>query len=303
MSSSLNPRRDFCSEVSREAGEPLGATASRVDHWILFEYRGVWSHDSLAGSGLSDQVKAHLVAHVAARPHSKLLFIRRGGDRRASRSLSVYLARTKEGAGMTRRLELADYEDVLAYDLAADPGEAVTHPLLLVCTHGKHDRCCARYGRPLYEALREQAEPDWVWQTTHVGGDRFAGNLVCFPEGAYFGRVGREDVLPLAESYFEGRIRLENYRGRSCHTFVVQAAERAVRAETGLLAFADVRFESVERAAENRWLVRLLAVRSGESYLVEVVRQEGPLAHLTCSTLTLRRPRRYTAGGRELLRA
>ena len=293
-------RNDFCSEVSREAGEPLGATASRVDHWILFEYRGVWSHDSLAGSGLSDQVKAHLAQHAGSRPHSKLLFIRRGGDRRERRSLAVFLARTKEGSAAIRRVQLEDYEDVLEHDLSAEPGEPIAHPLLLVCTHGKHDRCCARYGRPLYEALREQAEPDWVWQSTHVGGDRFAGNLVCLPEGAYFGRVGRDDVLPLAESYFEGRIRLENYRGRSCHTFVVQAAERAVRADTGLVRFDEVRFESVQRTADDRWLVRLRA--RGERHRVEVVREEGPLGHLTCSTEILRRPRRYTASGRELVR-
>ena len=28
-------RRPFCSDVSRENAEPLAATASRVDHWIL----------------------------------------------------------------------------------------------------------------------------------------------------------------------------------------------------------------------------------------------------------------------------
>ena len=34
----------------------------------------------------------------------------------------------------------------------------VEHPLHIVCTHGKHDPCCARYGRPLFEALAEQQQ-------------------------------------------------------------------------------------------------------------------------------------------------
>src|SRR5205823_14758202 len=55
------------------------------------------------------------------------------------------------------------WEDLLDLDLTS-PGEPVAHPLLLVCAHGKHDRCCARLGRPLYEALAEQAEEGWVWQ-------------------------------------------------------------------------------------------------------------------------------------------
>ena len=105
------------------------------------------------------------------------------------------------------------------------------HPLLLVCTHGKHDRCCARYGRPLYQALAEQADDGWVWQSSHVGGDRFAGNVVVLPDGLYFGRVEPADAWSLLDEYLAGRIDLEHYRGRSAHTFAEQAAERAIRAD------------------------------------------------------------------------
>ncbi len=59
--------RALCADVSREHSESLAATASRIDHWLLVEYRGVWSHDALAGSGLSDSVKSRLGALVAAR--------------------------------------------------------------------------------------------------------------------------------------------------------------------------------------------------------------------------------------------
>ena len=39
----------------------------------------------------------------------------------------------------------------------------------------------------------------------HVGGDRFAGNLVCLPEGLYFGRVGPEETLgPLLDDTSPG---------------------------------------------------------------------------------------------------
>ena len=44
------------------------ATASRIDHWLLIEYRGLWARDALPGSGLSDQVKQHLRDQVASRP-------------------------------------------------------------------------------------------------------------------------------------------------------------------------------------------------------------------------------------------
>jgi hypothetical protein len=285
-------RAEFCSEVSRDAHEPLGATASRVDHWILFEYRGLWSHDALAGSGLSDGVKAHLRERCEALPHSKLLFIRRT-ERREGDALRVYVARTRQDESWIRCVELEHYEDVLAHPLSGDDGALVDHPLLLVCTHGKHDRCCARYGRPLYDALREQVDREWVWQCTHVGGDRFAGNLVALPQGAYFGRVGRDDVWPLLDAYLGGRVRLENYRGRSTYTFVVQAAERHVRERTGLLDFDDVAYEAVERTGETAWRVRMRA--GGEVHEVDVAARHGQLTYLTCSSETLRHPRTFVA--------
>src|SRR5580765_4477314 len=69
--------RESCRDIAVANDEPLAGTASRVDHWILLEYRGLWSRDVLPGSGLSDQVKQHLRQSAAARPNTKLLFVRR----------------------------------------------------------------------------------------------------------------------------------------------------------------------------------------------------------------------------------
>ena len=144
-------RRGRSAPRSPAHAEPLPATASRVDHWILIEYRGLWAHDAVDGSA-SRQVKAHLAR--ARRPPAtpEVLFVRRTerrGRRRLLRLLGqlararreLWLARARPPRGPARARP------------ATAPGEPVDHPLLLVCTHGKHDRCCARYGRPLYDAL------------------------------------------------------------------------------------------------------------------------------------------------------
>jgi hypothetical protein len=134
--------RAFCAEASRDNAEPLAATASRVDNWILVEYRGLWGHDALASSGLPDAVKRRLRELRRARPNTKLLFVRRT-ERRHHRGLAVFWGSSPERGARLYRTEIARYEDLLALDLAS-PGEPVDHPLLVVCTHGKHDRCCAR---------------------------------------------------------------------------------------------------------------------------------------------------------------
>ncbi len=59
---SVEPRtsvrsRAFCAAVSSANAEPLAATASRIDNWILLEYRGLWDRDVLGGSLLSDEAE------------------------------------------------------------------------------------------------------------------------------------------------------------------------------------------------------------------------------------------------------
>jgi hypothetical protein len=280
----------FCSDISRENDEPLGATASRIDRWLLVEYRGLWSSDALTGSGLSDQVKGRLRELRAAHPQSRLLFIRRP-DRRHQRRLRVYVADSRKGAERLAQLEIADHEDLRELDPWAS-ATPVAEPLFLACTHGKHDPCCARYGRPLFDALSEQLEEEFVWQCTHVGGDRFAGNVVCLPHGIYFGRVGRDDVPALVDEYLAGQISLAHYRGRSCWPFAVQAAERRVRAEEGLTGLNDLSLTGVE-GTDGRWTVAF-ATPAG-SREVEVAAEVGELTKLTCNSDAAKRPRRYVA--------
>ena len=291
----MTEHRPFCADLSRENGESLGATASRIDHWFLIEYRGLWTHDAVAGSGLSDQVKARLREQVRAVPNGRLLFVRRP-DRRRVETLVAFTADSRAGNERVRRFDLESHESLREIDLLDEDGGArVEHPLFLICTHGKHDPCCARYGRPLYEGLRDEAEEDWVWQTTHIGGDRFAGNLVCLPEGVYYGRADRVDAAGILDEHLEGRVSLDLYRGRSIYPFAVQAAERAVREETGLTGIHDVLLRRAQQDGES-WQVTFLA--GGAEHEVDVRAELGDLTFLTCSAPAVRRPLRYVATSR-----
>jgi hypothetical protein len=284
-------RRPFCSETSLERAEPLAATASRVDKWILIEYRSAWASEAVEGARLSESVKAHLRDRLAALRPAKALFIRRerSPDRRP---LAVFWGRSRESGSQLFRTEIAGHEDLLELDFDS-PAEPVAHPLLLVCTHGKHDRCCARLGRPLYDALRERVEEGWLWQVSHVGGDRFAGNLVCLPEGLYFGRVGPAEAPAVLDAYLEGRIHLDNYRGRSIYSFPVQAAERRIREQLGVTRIDDLELVDTQ-GDQGGWRIRFRA--GGRQVTVEVAVGDGEPAYLTCGAERLTRPRRFVAG-------
>jgi hypothetical protein len=292
--------RPFCAETSAAAGEPLGATASRIEHWLLVEYAGLWPHDPLDAGPFVGALRRHLEQQLSALPHSRLLLVKRPG-RATARRTRVFAAATRERGSRLFGTELPDIGALVDLDAAGallgdvEPfGEPCDHPLLLVCTHGKRDRCCARLGQPLCIALHRRAHGEWLWQSSHVGGDRFAGNLVCLPEGLYFGRVGKAEADRVLAAYREGRIELDLYRGRSCYSFPVQAAELAVRRELGLTGFWDLRLAGTRRTPDG-WEVDLVAEVSGTPIRVDVGLELGEPEYLTCSAAEPKRARHWVA--------
>ena len=287
--------RPFCAEVSAGNGEPLGATASRVEHWLLVEYGGYWPYEPLDAAVFAGNLRERLAQRLRELGSAKLLLMKRPGRDRRDRIEVIYGATPERGVWF-RRFELDHHGGLADLDFGpAGPGEPLEHPLLLVCTHGVRDRCCARYGQALARTLNRLADPDWIRHVSHVGGDRFAGNLVVLPEGMYFGRVGAHDAGPLLAEYLEGRIDLDRYRGRSCWPFPAQAAELAVRRERGLTGLHDLRVESIRSVGPERWEVTVLAEVAGDRVAVDVVLDHGERAFLTCKAARELPPRRYVA--------
>jgi hypothetical protein len=293
-------RRALCAAVSSFSGEPLAATASRIDHWLLVEYRGAWARDVLGECLFSPELKAHLSGQLGQLERSRLLFVKKP-ERRTQAGRHIFFGTSKPGREQFFELEVEHQDDLLDFDFAAalgaDGGNAtpVDGPLFVVCTHGKRDRCCAKFGRPLYDALRHETDSSRVWQATHVGGDRFAGNVVVLPHGLYYGRVEPEDVESVLAAHAAGRIDLDRYRGRSAWSFAAQAAERAVRERTGLLGIGELTFLGSRSQGDAEWLVRFRTPDEA-THEVEVtaVLADEPV-YLTCDAAEPKRPRRYEA--------
>jgi hypothetical protein len=103
-------------------------------------------------------------------------------------------------------------------------GLPVAAPLLLVCAHGRRDVCCARLGGPLARRLA-RTWPAEVWETTHVGGHRFAANLVILPHGLYYGPVAGASAERAVAAYQRGEVALDRYRGRAGQPGPVQRGD------------------------------------------------------------------------------
>ena len=188
----------------------------------------------------------------AADAHLRLLLIvaALAEDRRPH---ACFVAHTSRAGRWLERRQLGDPAELLELDMAKVVagerpgfGEAATDPVYLVCTNGRHDRCCATYGRPAALTLAA-SHGELVWESSHVGGDRFAGNLVCLPGGHYFGRVGPDEAELVVGLHRKGVIDLDHYRGCCVDPPVVQAAEWFARARTGLRGVGDLDLAGRER--------------------------------------------------------
>ena len=124
-----------------------------------------------------------------------------------------------------------------------------------------------RVSGPVFDELRAHAHGESLWQTSHVGGHRFAANVLVLPAGILLGRVRRADAPHVAAELRAGRIPLAHYRGRRIHAPEAQAADAALREHLHLTGIADV---TVLRADGGRVS---LATPSG---VVEAVVETGP---------------------------
>ena len=137
--------------------------------------------------------------------------------------------------------DVAAIGDELATRATPGAGWApVDQQLILICANGRHDQCCANRGRPVIRALRESAWADRMWECSHIGGDRFAANLVLLPHSLYFGRVEPDTAADLVARLDGGRIDLDHFRGRTSYSLAEQAVEHFVRHEFGIETFEGV---------------------------------------------------------------
>ncbi|MGI8774879.1 MAG: sucrase ferredoxin [Actinomycetota bacterium] len=274
-----------CTAAAEARGEPLFGTASFVRRWLLLEQPGSWGRDALSDSKLPKPFAQELHRRTRALG-IRVILIRRGVRTSAPRR-QCYFVRTSVDDSYQAHLWLDDVTDLLDVDLsplaqggAIAQAEAQSDPLFLVCTHGRHDACCSIRGNQVSRVACAQVDRD-AWECSHIGGDRFAANVVCFPHGLYYGRVGAGDVTRLMDAYSEGLLELGHYRGRCAYPFSVQAAEYFVRRERGITRVDDVTLLSFTRREDG--VRATFALPGGERLEAAVAVAKGAAHRLTCT--------------------
>lgn len=294
-----------CSTVSRDLDEPLPGTAATARTWLLLEQPGPWGAKALTSSHLDPALGRALEA-AAQDTGVRIALIRRPGrhaDSGTPAPRHVYAAHTAPGNAWLHAATPRDPYRLLDLDFAAlGRGEHSTfdsaldgrphtgHPLALVCTNGKRDRCCALLGRPLATELAASGV-EGTWEVTHLGGHRFSPTLLVLPYGYAYGRAEAHAVKEILQGVQEGRIVVEGCRGNSAWERPGQAAELAVRTAVGEYA-ADALAVVRTDGAPPRWEVTV-AHADGRRWRVVVAQDaSAPPRPESCGTSVLGSPAR-----------
>ncbi len=101
------------------------------------------------------------------------------------------------------------------------PHERLVGQHIFVCAHEARDARCGACGPPLVEAFvaelgaRGLEGQVTVRRTSHVGGHRFAGNVLIYPGGDWYGYVTPDDVPRIIDQHMlKGKIVTDLWRGR-----------------------------------------------------------------------------------------
>ncbi|MEO5982198.1 MAG: sucrase ferredoxin [Pedococcus sp.] len=265
------PAPDACSVGYDRADVPAYGTAALASFFVAIEQPGPWGRDAATQSHLPAELGAALADACSTRG-GRLSLIRRPGrhpDDSGDPVQGDHTAYLAWAGAQPWLLEarIADPAVLLEVDLdalargerdavaASLPGMSLCPPVLLVCTNGRRDVCCAVRGRPV--ALdAAAAHPTRVWEASHTGGHRFAPTGVLLPHGVTLARLDAELAGAVLAASDEDELPAailgpRHDRGRSVLSPGAQAAESHVRhlvGERALAAFTVTEVQDGETA-------------------------------------------------------
>lgn len=272
-----------CRETSLGNGEPiLGTAPPQTERWVVIESRAPFPAKVVKESPLADLLRPLTDRLATLCKRTRMQYIRRArGLATGDGKIHVFLADARAGHQRLLEGDFDTHEELLGIDIESFiQGEHVrgftprVSPLVLLCTHGKRDACCALHGRAFMKAA---GEADELWETSHIGGHRFAATCVVLPWGQYYGRLRPEEAERFLANLRRGRMHdLSTYRGCATLSRRGQVAEGVVRERHALHGPDDLRLTSSEGLGEHQTRFVFEHTGAPTQSQVEVFEEQAP---------------------------
>jgi len=268
-----------CALRAQLRGDPMLGTAFPADRLLLVEQPGPWGRAGLRGSRFDHGTAAALEGRADA-AGVRVLAIRRPGRTPRGAIRRWALVDSRPGQTSLRWGHYDEDVELLGVPLDGSTGVDDDAPLYLACAHSKHDACCALRGRWVAAALAKE-RPGRVWECSHVGGDRFAANVLVLPVGLLYGRVLPFAAPEFVETTERGEVVGALLRGRIGLTPVAQAALAFAYEHLAVRRADALSVVAVRATGEGESVVRINAPHGLVDVTVRVERMRGD--GLTCS--------------------
>ncbi|MGG6263984.1 sucrase ferredoxin [Leptolyngbya sp. AN03gr2] len=228
--------------MSHESGEELIGSAPNSSMYVLIECPLPWASKAIDSKKIPLNLRETIQKiRSIDRSIRFLLFL---GESRVRSRVMVFRKVLPSGYHK-REFELESIDQVaplLEQHLNPTGLEIECYPSdtqdVFVCTHGSHDKCCAKFGYPFYrQALKLvdqfQLSNTRFWQVSHIGGHRFAPTIVTFPDGRYYGALDETSLSAILQR--SGDIQCLNrvYRGWGILPAPIQVMEREIALQRG----------------------------------------------------------------------
>ncbi|MBW4646769.1 MAG: sucrase ferredoxin [Goleter apudmare HA4340-LM2] len=196
----------FCADNSREVGESLIGSATNYETYILIECPPPWTSEAFNSRWVPNSLR-NLVEEVKRNrlPVRFLLIANDQSHKTDHTTLLIYQKQEGLSDGYRKHeLKLANIEQVAGVVKKFLWGTIPNCELdtsftrdILICTHGSHDKCCAKYGNSFYfQAIDIIANLSLdhvrIWRSSHIGGHRFAPTAIDLPAGRYYGALDQD---------------------------------------------------------------------------------------------------------------
>lgn len=281
MDNPLNKEVFFCSAASRYFKEQLGGTAANSNVFILIEHFNPFPEKVIEAH--FDKVWLRSAQLLAKTLKGKLLLIRNKRTNIKDCKITFVDCRADRYFSISTTIENTPNVNLESLWNNKEQ-EWQTDPFFLVCTNGKKDKCCAKFGYPVFKFFESFNADVGVWECSHVGGDRFAANVVVMPFGIYYGHVAVEDVGHILVRTLLRKIYKNKFRGISRRSFYEQAIECHLREH---LQNYDIDFEIHTHLVKHDgddYIVEVITSNNGH-YLMKIKRELIDYPHkLTCKS-------------------
>ena len=226
---------NYCSVLSRISAEPLAGTAPFARHFVFITWpKKYWQYEALeAKGGFPQGLKKWMKEQSEVNGKISIRLVSRAGLSQDKVEIYIYPEKYCYSNVLPSQIPAvleSYFRDGItaAFSPAPIEGEQI-----FICTHGRHDKCCAKFGQELADKMRyhvsRQKTAVEVWDSSHLGGHRFAATMIDFPTGRAYGHLSADELPNYLASRKAAQVYGRAYRGSVFLSGLEQVAEAHVQ--------------------------------------------------------------------------